>query len=254
MSPVDVHTLSGAYALDALSPEERATFREHLTACQACRDEVLELRHAAARMGAAQWSVPPPGLRARVLEAAARTPQAPPAAPVPSAPAAQTTAAEPARDRVGAEEQRRRRWPALLAAAAAVVALGIGGVVGLGVLQPDEAELAAPAQSVFGAEDARTATVETVNGGRLTVGISEDRGEMAVDARELPELDSEHVYQLWTVGDGETVSAAVLPADATGAAMGLPAEDTSVAVTIEPAGGSEQPTTEPIATVDPATV
>ncbi len=65
---------------------------------------------------------------------------------------------------------------------------------------------------------------------------------MAVDARELPDLDRQHVYQLWTVHDGSMVSAAVLTDGTTGAAMGLPAADTQVAVTIEPAGGSEQPT------------
>jgi anti-sigma-K factor RskA len=142
----------------------------------------------------------------------------------------------------------------MLAAAVAVVALGIGGAIGFGALDSDQPDLVAAADRVFGAEDARTATVETANGGRLTVGISQERNEMAVDARELPELDREHVYQLWTVHEDTMVSAAVLTDDTTGAAMGLPEEDTQVAVTIEPAGGSQEPTTEPIATVDPATV
>jgi anti-sigma-K factor RskA len=248
---VDVHTLSGAYALDALSHEERETFREHLAACQACRDEVRELRQAAARMGAAQWSVPPPALRARVLEAAGRTPQLPP-----SATTAPPATSPPAASIPPAQERHRRRWPALLAAAAAVVALGIGGALGFGALDSDDpdVELAAPAETVFGADDVRTATVDTANGGKLTVGISQARNEMAVDARELPDLDRDHVYQLWTVHEDSMVSAAILTDDTTGAAMGLPAEDTQVAVTIEPAGGSERPTTDPIATVDPESV
>src|ERR671929_154341 len=49
----DVHTLSGAYALDALDPEEASEFRAHLEGCAACRQEVRELRDAAASMGAA---------------------------------------------------------------------------------------------------------------------------------------------------------------------------------------------------------
>jgi anti-sigma-K factor RskA len=251
MSNVDVHTLSGAYALDALSPEERETFREHLAACQACRDEVFELRQAAARMGAVQWSVPPPALRARVLEAAGRTPQLPP--PAPTAPAVPDGSA-PSGTAESSASKRHRRWPGLLAAAAAVVALGVGGAIGFGALDSDEPELIAAADRVFDAGDARTATVETANGGKLTVGISQQRNEMAVDARGLPELDREHVYQLWTVHEETMVSAAVLTDDSTGAAMGLPEEDTQVAVTIEPAGGSEEPTTEPIATVDPEAV
>ena len=36
--------------------------------------------------------------------------------------------------------------------------------------------------------------------------------------------------------------------------MGLPAKGTQVAVTVEPKGGSEQPTTDPIVEVDPNAV
>lgn len=249
---VDVHTLSGAYALDALSAEERITFREHLAACQACRDEVSELRQAATRMGAAQWSVPPPELRARVLDAASRTPQQPPSGVL-----AQEVA-PPTSDEGGPGETRHRRWPSFLAAAAAVIALVTGGALGLEALDsdpaPDSPQLVAAADRVFGASDARTASVTTANGGRLTVGISPSRNEMAVDARELPPLDQGFVYQLWTVHADDAVSAAVLTSDTTGAAMALPEDDTTVAVTIEPTGGSQVPTGEPIATVDPESV
>lgn len=238
---VDVHTLSGAYALDALSADERETFREHLVACQACRDEVREMRDAAVQMGSAQWSVPPPALRASILEAAARTPQQPPV---------RSTAGGDGRSSGPA----RRRWPALLAAAAASVTLVAGGVAVMSSLDDGSGDLTAAPLRVFEADDVRRATVETGNGGKLTVGISESRNEMAVDARELPELDRQHVYQLWTVRDDSMVSAAILTDGTTGAAMGLPAADTRVAVTIEPAGGSEQPTSEPIVEVDPTQV
>ena len=49
-------------------------------------------------------------------------------------------------------------------------------------------------------------------------------------------------------------NAAVLDTGTTGAAMGLPGADTEIAVTVEPRGGSKLPTTQPIATVDPASV
>ena len=38
----DLHTLSGAYALHALSSEEAEEFQKHLDACPACRQEVKE--------------------------------------------------------------------------------------------------------------------------------------------------------------------------------------------------------------------
>ena len=37
---IDLHTLSGAYALDALSAEEAEEFSRHLAQCEACREEV----------------------------------------------------------------------------------------------------------------------------------------------------------------------------------------------------------------------
>lgn len=256
---VDVHTLSGAYALDALSPEERDTFRTHLAACPACREEVEELRDAAARMGAAQWSVPSPALRSRVLEAAARTPQQPPVRAAgsggPGGPAGSGGSGD-----VGGgpgwsgRGPARRRWPAMLASAAAVVALALGGVAVVQSLDDGADDLTAGPARVFEADDVRRATVETSNGGALTVGISESRNEMAVDARELPPLDRQHVYQLWTLHDDSTVGVAILTDDTTGASMGLPAADTRVAVTVEPAGGSEQPTSEPIVELDPTQV
>jgi anti-sigma-K factor RskA len=36
--------------------------------------------------------------------------------------------------------------------------------------------------------------------------------------------------------------------------MGMPRPGTEVAITVEPAGGSQRPTTEPIVQVDPSTV
>jgi anti-sigma-K factor RskA len=74
----DLHTLSGAYAIDALSAEEAQAFDTHLEECQACRDEVRELQQAAALMGASEARAAPPALKARVLAAADQLPQLPP--------------------------------------------------------------------------------------------------------------------------------------------------------------------------------
>lgn len=260
----DVHTLSGAYALDALSPEEAAEFRRHLAGCQACRDEVRELRNAAALMGAAEAEPPPAHLKSRVLAAADRTPQQPPRVGTPPATGSPTLDL-PVPDRDGGagdepagvpslgERRARRSWTTWLAAAAAAVVVVGGAAVGIQAVQDDPADpaLSAAATQVFEAEDARTATVETANGGRLTVGVSPSRNEMAVDTRDLPALEEGQVYQLWAVHDDEMVSAGILTDIDDGAAMGMPGEDTTVAVTVEPAPGSETPTGDPIVQVDP---
>ena len=211
----DVHTLSGAYALDALAPEEAAEFREHLDGCQACRDEVRELRAAAARMGAAEASAPPPDLQgAAILAAADRTPQEPPARAV------RRDAAAPARRRAiavalarrGSPPLRRRgprrRWGRRRAGARpttspTLTARPRPGLRGRGRAAPRPCDTDERRQA-----DRR----------RLARAAS----EMAVDTRDLPELDDEHVYQLWTVHGDEMVSAAILATPTTGAAMALP--------------------------------
>lgn len=230
----ELHTLSGAYAIDALSAEEAAAFRTHLDACSACCEEVRELRAAAARMGASEALVPPDHLKARVLEAADRTPQLPPkVSPIAAA--------------------RSRRWmPKLLTAAAAVV-LVVGAVFGVGQIGDDTVPLAAGVSQVFEAPDAHTAEVETPKG-TLRVATSSSKGEMAVDTRDLAPLDPGHVYQLWAIVDGSPTSVGVLEDKDAGASMDMPATGTEVAITVEPVGGSEQPTTDPIAQVDPSSV
>jgi anti-sigma-K factor RskA len=230
----ELHTLSGAYALDALSPEEAEQFRSHLAECAACRQEVRELTHAAALMGEVESSEPPAELRARVLAAADRTPQMPP--------------------RVRHLSSGARRWTPrlLIAAAAAVVLVAIG--VGYNQLQEPEQQMAAPVAQVFNAPDAHRASMKTANGGEVSVATSPSLGKMAVETDKLPELGKGQVYQLWAIADGQPTSAGIREDPAQGAAMALPPAGIRVAITIEPAGGSEKPTTEPIMSVVPSEV
>src|SRR3954447_1510983 len=232
----DLHTLSGAYALDALSPEERARFATHLQECSACREEVRELQEAASRMGAAEPIAPPQALKARVLAAADRQPQLPP----------KVTSLERAR------KHGRRAW--IAGAAAAVVLLLAGAVTVLRLQQQDEPPVATPSVAqVFEAPDAHTATVRTANGGRLRVATSAARDQMAVATEGLPRL-SHRSYQLWAIRDGKATSVGVVDDVGVGEVLRLPAPGTTVAITVEPPGGSRQPTQEPIVAMDPGAV
>lgn len=238
---LDTHALSGAYALDALSPEEAARFELHLEGCDTCRAEVSEFREVAARLGARTAEAPPETLRERVLTHADRTRQDPP--PEKRADVRSGTVVP----------LRRRRWVGLVAAAAVVLVAGaIGARVVTQESDPAAPALAAPAAQVFSAEDAASVTVPTRNGGKLRVAVSEGRGEMAVDTRSLPDPGDGRGYQLWTGHEGEMVDAGWLRPGTTGAAMPLPEPGDTVNVTVEPAGGSEQPTSDPIVTVEPA--
>ena len=70
-----MHLLTGAYAVDALDPAERAEFEAHLAQCPDCAAEVRGLLETAGRLGSAEAVTPPARLKASVLAQAAATRQ-----------------------------------------------------------------------------------------------------------------------------------------------------------------------------------
>lgn len=230
MTP-DIHTLAGAYVLDAIEPDERVAFETHLAQCDSCRQEVAALRRTAASLGETLATPPPPELRPRVLALAERTSQQPP------------SVRELSRAR-----RRHRRTTRWLAAAAAVAAFGAGGVAVHEALEDDRPPPVTAAE-VFGSPDARTETVE-VPGGQARIGISRDLGRVAIDTSDMPPLPSGRAYHLWVIDDTGPHSAGVV--DRPSFTLAIPDRDAQVAMTIEPASGSTQPTTEPLFTVQPS--
>ena len=226
----DLHTLSGAYAIDALSPAEAEEFEKHLDECPACHDEVRELQAAAARMGASEATVPPPSLKARVLAAADEQPQLPP--------------------KVTSIDQRRsRRWvPRVAGLAAAAVLLAAAAV---GISRPWEEQDAPPVagnpvSEVFNAPDAHVETVRTTDGHRLTVATSPDSGQMALETQSLGRLKDDKVYQMWAEHNKKVTSIGVIEDLGDGKVMPIPTYGTKVTITVEPEGGSRKPTSPPI--------
>ena len=68
---MDLHDLTAGYALDALDPDERARYEEHLASCERCREELQEFWQVAGALGrAAGGPTPPASLRERILEQA----------------------------------------------------------------------------------------------------------------------------------------------------------------------------------------
>ncbi|HSV40567.1 MAG TPA: anti-sigma factor [Nocardioidaceae bacterium] len=231
MSP-DIHTLSGAYVLDAIEPAERVAFQAHLAECESCREEVDALRTAAVEI--APPMTPPAALRAKVLAAAERTAQLPPV----------VTRLEP-------ELPQRRRFSRLLVAAAAVVAFAGGGAFVADQLR-DDAPTTITAAQVFASADARVVS-KALDGGQVRVAVSRQLDRIAVDGADMPAPPPDHAYQLWLVEDGQATSLSVMEGDATSAVDEIP-DAGILAVTVEPSGGSDQPTTEPIFSLDPADV
>ena len=123
----EVRELLGAYVLDAVSLEERAEIEAHLADC-GLHEEVASLRAAAFALDpAAPAREPPPELEQRILRAA-----------LAERPAAATGAASPA------ALARTRPWSRVisapaLAAALAVLAIGLGAWVSVLLAADDDA-------------------------------------------------------------------------------------------------------------------
>ena len=237
----DVHTLAGAYVLDALDDVERAAFQRHLDECESCALEVAEFAETAARLSYATATEPPPELREALLAKVARTPQTRP------------TPARRERRSWGWPELSWRRRTAMVAVAAALVvgAGGVGYVVQEQRVQ-QERERAAAAESraadieaVLTAPDAAVFRETASDSGTVTVIRSRQLDEAVVVLATLPDPGAEQAYELWLGTGGELVSAGVLEAGAgssTTLVSGLGNADL-IGVSLEPATGS--PTGQP---------
>jgi Anti-sigma-K factor rskA/Putative zinc-finger len=67
----DIHAAVGSYAVDALTPVERAEFEAHLDGCPSCRWEAAEFGETLAQLSALTAAAPPAALRESVLSAVA---------------------------------------------------------------------------------------------------------------------------------------------------------------------------------------
>jgi hypothetical protein len=260
----DPHLLTGAYALDAVDDADRDRIRRHLARCPACAQEARGLREAATRMALAAAEPPPPQLREKVMAAVAQTRQQAPAAE-PGAMARPAAALRRAsgRGRPGTAQAPASRTgaggrlPRLAAAAMslvliAAVALAVAQVVTQSRLNTARAQQAA-LSAVLAAPDARTATARAQHGGTVTVVYSRSEHQMIFTTAGLPPLPGGKVYELWLMAPKSNRPEGLLSAAPGGRttpviASGLrPGDQTGL--TIEPAGGSAQPTTVPIVTV-----
>ncbi|WP_238423514.1 anti-sigma factor [Gordonia sp. 'Campus'] len=163
--------------------------------------------------------------------------------------------------RSGGSAPRPARATAILAAAAVTVAVALGAGVLIGRTTAPEPSTTTTALSdsqrqvlgVLTAADA-TVSVEPLAGDRGTISVvtSESANQAIALLRDLRKpIPSESTYQLWLVGGAERpVSAGLIPGDDTAPVVVDDVDGSSVlAVTIEPAGGSEQPTTPILAQV-----
>ncbi|GAA3535164.1 anti-sigma factor [Nocardioides daeguensis] len=244
----DVHALSGAYAVDALDDAERARFEDHLAHCAECRDEVDGMRESAAVLGAVGPVEPPAALRDRVLEEITQIRPLPPL----STPAPGGSPVELGAARRRLRPHRSGRTGHLLLVAAVLVLVAAAG----GLLlrpwaddNPDKPNLTA-AERVLAADDATSVDKRFPDGSTATIVVSRTEGRAVIRTTDMAPAPDGKVYELWLqTPAGEMERAGLMPdlRDATVLLDGDASRATGVGITVEPDGGSDQPTSEPIA-------
>ncbi len=267
----DIHSHAHAYVVGALTADERHAFEGHLVECAECSSEVFAMRAVTSVLSTAVAAEPPPFLRDKVLAQIAQTPQLGPT----TRPATAQTSVSRLTPRGDASAgghlgvastdssdtvlPLRRRWAtSLLAAAAVIAAVGFGGWALQAQQDAVDSRDAAVAQrdtltQVLSADDLRTVSstfVKTEQTG--TVVMSQERGAAMFVASDLDPLPNGQVYEAWTI-DEDFVPAGTFTPDGSESLLELPSsvfDARRVAITVEPEGGSQAPTSGAIFTVD----
>ncbi|KOY54895.1 MULTISPECIES: anti-sigma factor [unclassified Streptomyces] len=237
----ELHTLTGAYALHALTPAEHEVFTAHLADCPSCRQEVAEFSATAARMAAAAALPPPARMKEEVLYGIDSVRQLPPLLP---AAAKQLT--------FGAV-LRRKAVPLALAASLAAAA-ALGGVSVWQDQRTDEARQQAEASerrlqdltAVMAAPDARTVHGRTTGGATTSVVSSKLQNRAVFIGTGLPDPGEGRTYQLWFDDHGTMRPAGLLTHEGATLMQGGLRGASGVGLTVEPAGGSARPTSRPL--------
>lgn len=215
------------YALDAVDETRRREIETRLASADPAMAEEFRLavgrvHDTLAAMTLVDATAPPSRLEAALLRALDQR------FPVPN--------------ELAARRSRRYRWVAA-AAAAAAVAVGVG--IGIGIDRAGQEPGAITAQQVIEAPGTRQGTAPVDGGGEMTVHSSAELGAAVVSLHGMPTLSTDLAYQMWVIPpDGDPRSVQVMTGDGTVVAR-VGAVDT-LAVTVEPAGGSSGPTTSPI--------
>ena len=228
----DLHSLLAPYALDALEPHESERFATHLEECPSCQAELAGFQATAARLGDAVCLTPPTSMRSRVLTEIARTPQERPVVTV-----------------LAQRRGLRSTLPRIAAAAAFLVGtIGVGGYA----IERDKAHEAdvrtTTITSVLAAPDAATTSKTFSTGGNVRLVASPAKDAAVIVANDLARLKGNKVYQVWMINGAGPKSQGTFTRSGTMIMRGAGGAD-SVAITVEPEGGSKQPTTPPILTI-----
>ena len=228
--------LKDAYALGALPEQERRELEEYLAAHPERQAEIDELGNVASLLALSpQEQEPPPELRRSIMDVVEAEAQRP-----------------PARTRswlAGVRELLSVKNLALAAAALLVIGLFSWNML----LQDQVQDLQGHVASLQESQETRmVALAGTGAAQQAQVEVILIKDQKAVlTAEDMPSVPKNKTYQIWVIeGDVPQPSGLFKPDGGTVAAVVEKPldEDDVIAITIEPDGGSQQPTTNPMLT------
>lgn len=211
-----------SYALGILDDPERSEISEHLgRQCEMCTAGVASaLATVSALSGAVKITEPPKSLRRRVVASVER---------------------EPKTSRIGVFLP----WVITAALSLALLAIGISGRRQIG-----DTEKLRQALSILNDPAAKDVSFgESQKPSKGRVFVSPSQGVVFIGAN-LPRIDSGKTFELWLLpASGKPVPAGLFQSQSDATAVfvrpGAVTNTAAIAVTVEPEGGSEQPTTTP---------
>jgi anti-sigma-K factor RskA len=228
MGHEDFQELTAAYALDALEEQDERAYEEHLSTCPQCREDLAAVRETAGLLAyGVAAETPPPALRERILDQA--------------------------RSERANVIPIRRRWA--LPAAASVAAVAAMAAIGLGIWASSlRSDLSGERQARTGLEqvvsvisDPRSERV-SASVGSGTLVVSPTRAA-ALILSNLDPAPSGKIYEAWIAEDPAPKPAGLFQAagESTHVALTRPVpKGATVMVTLEPAGGTTEPSAEPL--------
>ncbi len=230
-----------AYALGALDSDSSAALEAHLQTCETCRTELAAYRAISDSL------------------LMATPPQRPPAA-----------LRQKLKGRLPGQPKTSRPWwnlsfPQMGMALAVILllTLNISTFIQIQALQRQQAQLATRletgrmALAMLAYPETKSVLINA-NNVAGTVLLDEERNLAVILAWELPQLPASQTYQIWLIdGQGKRTSGGVFTAGVdspfTSTSVLVPGDltgFTGLGVTVEPAGGSPQPTGERVFKVD----
>ncbi len=235
MTSHDIHEQAAAYVLHALDDDELRAFEEHLVGCTVCQEELESLRSAAAAIAYdTDLRAPPAQLRARILDEAR---------------------AESSSNVIPLRRRFLAPGAAVLAAAAACAAIALGvwasSLSGSLNRERDARRAQTQALAIIAAPGSRRFALDGSKGA-LVVAPNE---EAALVVSGLPRAPDGMTYEVWILPNGKALPAGLFaggPDRSIVTLTRLVPRHAKVAVSVEPAGGSQTLTGQVLITTETA--